>query len=298
MNRKALIPGLTTIVIWSSGFAGISASLQGGFTSGHLVLFRFIVASLTLLILAFLSRNSFRLPDKKDIIRIVILGWIGITIYHLGITFGQQTVTAGTAGMVIGASPIFTTLIAIWFLKERLDWFGWIGLFGGFIGLFLITLGTSGDGFSFSGGIGLIFIAAIATSIFFVFQKPLLIKYRPLELTAYFTWAGTLPMFVFFPGLIENIQTATIQANLSAIYVGVFPAAIAYITWSSTLALGDASKISSLMYLEPVLAIFIAWIWLNELPNLLSLIGGTIAITSVFTVNYIGERKRRKELYR
>ncbi|MFP3381792.1 EamA family transporter, partial [Bacillus sp. SIMBA_069] len=76
--------------------------------------------------------------------------------------------------------------------------------------------------------------------VFFVFQKPLFSRYNPIELTAYFTWIGTIPFFIFFPGLFQEIQQATMEGHLSAIFVGIFPAAIGYVTWAIALSLGKA----------------------------------------------------------
>lgn len=298
MDRKTFLFALFTVIIWGSGFAAIKASILGGFASGNLVLFRFLIASLVFLIYAFVTRATFQLPHKNDILRIAILGVIGITIYHVGVTFGQQTITAGTTAMIIGTAPVFTTLIAIFILKEKMEWFGWIGLGIGFIGITLITIGASpGEVFVLSKGIIIVFISAISASVFFVYQKPLFQRYGPIELTAYFTWAGTIPMFIFLPGLWDNIQRATLEANLSAIYVGVFPAAVCYAAWAIASSQGDVSKLAPMLYLEPVFAVLIAWIWLNELPSLLSITGGIIAVSSVAIVNIIGHKVRRHERY-
>lgn len=206
MNKKAFLLAIFTVFIWGSTFASISASLQGGYSAGHLILFRFIIASFIFIILAFIPQMRFSLPKKEDVLPIFALSWIGISIYHVCVTFGQLTITAGTAGMLIGSAPIFTTIIAVVVLKERIGTFGWIGLGFGFIGITIIGLGTGESSFDISPGVFLVIIAALATSIFFVFQKSLLTKYTPIELTAYFTWAGTLPFLVFAPGLIEDIS--------------------------------------------------------------------------------------------
>lgn len=289
---KAYIMAFITVMIWGSTFAAIRVSLHGGYEPGHLVLIRYFIASVIFILYALWPGVRFRLPKKEDLIKITLLGWIGISVYHIGVTFGEQTVSAGTAGMLIGSAPVFTAIIAVFVLKERLDLRGWVGLFIGFIGIVIITIGTSDSSFTISKGAILVIMSAVATSIFFVFQKPLFKRYSPIELTAYFTWAGTLPFFFFSPGAIETIQYATAEANLTALYVGIFPAAIAYVTWAIALSLGNASSISSILYIEPVIAIVVSWFWLRELPSSLSLIGGIIAISGVLVVNGVGKHRR------
>ncbi|MRH41749.1 EamA family transporter [Aquibacillus halophilus] len=292
MNKKALLFALITITIWGSTFAAIRASLHGGYSPGHLVLTRFLIASAIFAGYSMLPNAHFKIPRKDDFFRILILGLIGISTYHIALTFGEQTVSAGTAGMFIGTAPIFTALIAVLVLKERLGIIGWVGLGIGFTGIIIITLGTSNSSFQVSNGAYLVMLAALATSVFFVFQKPLYARYKPIELAAYFTWAGTLPMLFFAPGLFGTIQQATMEANISALYTGIFPAAIAYALWGTALSLGKASSVTSTMYIEPVIAIVVAWIWLKEFPSTLSIIGGTIAIASVIVVNLVGKKRR------
>ncbi|MCJ8009358.1 DMT family transporter [Lederbergia wuyishanensis] len=285
MNAKALLMALFTVIIWGSTFAGIRVSLNGGYSPGHLVLVRYFVASALFIVYALWPGVKFRLPQKKDLLKILILGWIGISVYHIGVTFGEQTISAGTAGMLVGSAPIFTAIIAAIVLKERLGLFGWLGLSIGFIGIILITLGTAGSSFTISEGAFFVLISAFATSVFFVFQKPFLTRYKPIELTAYFTWAGTIPFLIFAPGFFQTIQHATLEASLTAIYVGVFPGAIAYVMWAIALSLSKASSITSVLYLEPAIAILVAWMWLQEFPSILSLIGGIVAISGVLIVN-------------
>jgi len=289
LHIKALLLGLLTVLIWGSTFAAISFSLQGGFSAGHLLLFRFVVASIIFVIIALIPSQKFRLPDKQDIWKIALLGVIGISGYHICATFGQLTISAGTSGMLIGSGPIFTTIFAILILKERLSIAGWIGLAFGFIGISLIAFGSGDTAFGVAPGVFLTILAAIATSIFFVYQKPLFKKYTAIELTAYFTWVGTIPLLIFAPGFLHTVQTISLEVTATAIYMGIFPTAIAYLTWAYALSQSKASSISSILYLEPVIAIIVAWIWLSELPKSISIIGGIIAISSVLLVNFYGK---------
>lgn len=295
VNKRALLFASVAVIIWASAFTGVRASLLGGYTPGHLALVRCLLASAVFILYYFIPGVRFKLPKKEDIIRILFLGWLGISAYHICLTFGIQTITAGTASMILGATPVFTAIIAVIFLKEKMELFGWIGLSIGFIGIVVITIGSSGPDVSISGGSLLVLVATIATAVFFVFQRPLFANYHPIDLTAYFTWAGTLPMFIFFPGLTESIKASTTEAHIAALFVGVFPAAIAYAIWAMALSLGSASTVTTMLYVEPAIAIVIALLWLREWPNTLSLIGGAIAITSVFIVNIIGRKRQRQK---
>lgn len=291
MNTKAFITALFAVLIWGSSFAAIRVGLQGGYSAGHLILIRYLIASGIFIVYALLPGVKFRLPKKEDLLKILVLGWIGISIYHLGVTFGEQTVSAGTTAMLIGSGPIFTALLAAVILKERLGKWGWVGLVIGFAGIVITTLGTSGPSLTISKEAFFILVAALATSVMFVYQKPLLKRYTSIELTAYFTWAGTLPFFIFFPGILQDIQQASIQTNVIALYIGIFPTAIGYATWAIALSAGKASTVSSMLYLEPVVAIIVAWFWIHEWPNTLSLIGGIIAISGVIVVNMKGKKR-------
>jgi drug/metabolite transporter (DMT)-like permease len=293
LNTKAFSLALFSILIWGSSFAAIRVGLQGGYDAGQNVLVRFLIASLLFLIYAVWPGTKFRLPYKSDIIRILILGWIGISVYHIFVTFGMENISAGTAGMLVGSGPIFTALIARFILKERLTGLGWLGLAIGFAGITVIAFGSAGASLTLNTGALLVIVAAFASAIFFVFQKPLLAHYSAIELTAYFTWAGALPFLIFSPGLVDTIQHATLEAHFATVYVGIFPAAIAYVTWATALSMENASAVSSLIYLEPAVAILVAWLWLQELPTGLSLLGGAIAISGVLTVSLLGRQLRK-----
>jgi drug/metabolite transporter (DMT)-like permease len=288
LQMKTLLAVAVTLVFWSSAFAGIRAGLFGGYSPGHLVLLRFLSASLVFVVYALVRKV--KVPERKDWPRVIGLGVCGISIYHIALTFGEMTVPSGTASLLIAAAPAITALIAAVVLGERLSGTGWFGILLGFAGIALITFG-SGEHPGFTKGALLILLSALATSIFFVFQKPLFARYSAIDLTAYFTWTGTVPMLVFLPGFWHDVTHATAAATGSGIYIGVFPAAIAYVAWAIALSSGKTAGVTSSLYITPVLAILIGWIWLGEIPTALSIIGGMVALVGVIIVNLWGSRK-------
>jgi len=283
------------LLLWASAFAGIRAGLRltpaglpgsDGYGPGELALLRFGTASIVLALFAVATRM--RLPDLADIPKIGLAGFLGITVYHVALNFGEVTVNAGAASMLISAGPVFTALLSVLFLRERLSPLGWTGIFLAFAGVSLIAL-SGGKGLQFSPGALLILLSAAVAAIYSILSKQSLRRYRAIEFTCYSIWAGTLPMLVFLPSLLRRFTVAAPPATFAVIYLGIFPAAIAYVLWNYALARMPASLLSSFLYLSPVIASLIAWVWLGELPALLTMVGGGIAIVGVILVQTKGQ---------
>jgi drug/metabolite transporter (DMT)-like permease len=272
------------IVLWASAFAGIKAGLVS-YTPGQLALLRFLVGSATLAVYALVTRM--RLPAVRDWPGLAAAGLTGFTLYHVALNYGEVRVSAGAASLIIAAVPIFTAVLAAFFLGERLKVIGWVGVVVSFAGVVIITLGQ-GRGVAFDPYALLIVAAAVGSSVYFILQKPYLARYTPLELTAYTMWAGTVPMLVFAPGLVRALPVAAPAATLSVLYLGVFPAAVAYLGWSWALARTPATITASFLNVSPVIAILIAAVWIHEVPTVLSVVGGVIAVGGVVLVNTKG----------
>jgi drug/metabolite transporter (DMT)-like permease len=191
MDARLSIAVIAAVFFAASAFPGISAGLEG-YSPGHLALLRFVVASFALAIYAVFS--GMRLPAARDLPAVVLAGFLAFTAYNVLLGYGQTSVPAGTASLLIASIPAFTALWAVVFLEERLGVKGWTGIVVSFLGVALISFGK-GEGFGADPGALLVLLAALSASGYFALQKPYLERYGAFEFTAYAIWAGTLMFY-------------------------------------------------------------------------------------------------------
>ncbi len=284
-TSRTLFALALTLVLWASAFAGIRAGLRA-YSPANLAILRFLIASSVLAIYAAVAH--FRRPMLRDVPGLILTGCIGITFYNLALNYGETRVTAGAASMLIASVPIFTALFARFWLHEKLSVMGWIGVFVSFAGIVLIASGESG-GIHLSLQALIILAAAITSAVYMILQKQYLARYSALEFTAYSIWFGTALMLPFGSGLLATVKSAPVAATLAIVYLGIFPGALAYVGWAYVMSHGAAGRTSTLLYVIPVFAIIIGWLWLGEVPRLLTFAGGAVALIGVCMVNMLGK---------
>jgi drug/metabolite transporter (DMT)-like permease len=100
-----------------------------------------------------------------------------------------------------------------------------------------------------------------------------------------FGWLFTsVWLFGFGPGLSEIPQLST-RGWGNILVLGIFGSGLAYIAWFDALREIPASRLSAFIYIEPLVTVVVAAIWINETITAASLIGGAIIILGVYLVN-------------
>ena len=288
-DARVLLALGATVFFWASAYAGIRDALQA-FEPGQVALARLLVAAVVLALYAVATRM--RMPEIRDLPVVLLAGLLAFAVYHVALNYGEITVNAGAAGVLIATAPVFTALLAATFLGERLRPMGWAGMAVSFAGAALISV-DEGGGLALDPGAFLILLSAVCVSVYFVFQRPYLAKYGALAFTTYAIWAGTVCMLPYLPGLFLQSLTAPTGTSLVLVYLGLFPTALGYVTYAYAMSRMNASAAVSFLYLIPVLAYLIGWVWLGEAPTSLSVLGGLLALAGVVLVNRRGPEQAR-----
>lgn len=279
VTKVALI---TAIILWASAFVGIRVGLKG-YSPGSLALLRFLIASLCMALI-YWRRTPKTVFKRKDLYFILLFGVLGIGCYNVFLNYGELHISAGIASFIISQSPLISMLCAVTFLGETFNPYALIGILISIVGVGLITLCQVTH---VTYGIGMIFIllATIVSGLYSVLQKSFLKKYHAFDVTVFIIWGGTLALLIFIPQLLHDIKTASANATIAAVYLGIFPAAIAYVAWSYALSAIPASRCVSFLYFMPVIATLLGWLCLGEVPAMLSLVGGVVALLGVWVAN-------------
>jgi len=277
---KSAVAALITVSLWASAFPAVKYLLDY-YSPTSIMVLRFLIASLT--IIAVIIVKKVRMPEKKDLPLFALSGFLGIFLYSWLFITGVNTVPSGVSSFLIASAPVFATLFSIAILKEKVKLLSWMGIAVSFCGLIIVTASQM-SGFTMNIGVILLVGASISTSLYTVIQRHLTKKYTPFEAAAYSVLFGTVPMLIFLPGLIREMPNTPLAVNIIPLYLGIFPAAIAYLSWSYAISKArSTAHVTMFLYLVPFIATLLAFLWLGEGITPFAFIGGIIIILGMLT---------------
>ena len=215
-------------------------------------------------------------------------------MYFILFNLGLLTLNSSEGSVICATSPIITAVLVFYIYKEKINILGWGMILTAFIGVVLLLFWDSlfGDSQGLAGGIGALwmFLCAAVFALYNVLNRVLGNKgYSAMEIVTWSAVFGALEMIVFLPGTISEMAAATAGANLSALYLGLFPSAISYYFWGRAITLSSrTSEATNYMFITPLIASVIAMIMLREIPGAGTFAGGIIIIASVIVFSTKG----------
>jgi drug/metabolite transporter (DMT)-like permease len=278
LDRWAVAAAATTMVLWGSAFVSIRDAAPH-FSPGALALGRLVVGVLVLGLFWAVRRQG--LPRKAAWPGIIASGILWFGLYMVALNWGEETVDAGTAALIIGVGPILIALVAGWLLKEGFSTRLLAGIAVSFAGAAVVGFAVSDGGSSSVTGVLLCLVAALGFAGGVICQKFALRHATPLQATTFGTGVAVLACLPFAGTLLQELSAAPLSGSLHIVYLGVFPTALAFTTWAYALSRIPAGKLSVSTYVVPAVAVVLSWTLLGEAPTWLSFVGGAMCLAGV-----------------
>ncbi len=310
IRAKAYLYLSATTVIWGVAAVVIKTTLDY-LPPFSFLFYRYLINIAVFLpfFLVWLHKENFKLTDVKKLIFWGLLQSASLILIFVGF----DLTTAAEGAFLSSLSPIFIVMGSGLILKEVITRQEKIGFFITVVGATIIMVEPLlGINYSQIGqhliGNGLTFLFSLVYAGIFIFSKEIINrKHQPIEMVFYMIITGvvmfwplaaweqfslqsqSLPQvnllesmilgFNFLAKLITNLPPA---AWFGLIYMSIFSTLIANWTSNHGLKLIEASEAAPFTYLQPIVAVVLAWIVLSENINLYFIVGAVITLIGLY----------------
>jgi len=281
VKRGALAAGLVAVVLW--GLAPVATRAAVAHLAPlPLLTLRLIAAALVLLPWAW---PVFRRLRARSAGRLAAAGLLGLVGYNLLVTLGLRWLPAATAGLLLATEPVWILVLGRVFLGERGGLRAWLGSGVALAGVAVLAgpgAVTGAGGYRALAGIGLVLAATLAFAGYTIALRPLSERLGAVPATAASTVAGALPYLAFtgtLPGAGLGHLSPAVWGELAFLALGSTVAGM--LLWNVAVLSGGAARVSLLLYLEPVVSVLGAAVFLGERVGLVTLGGGALILAGV-----------------
>ena len=270
MTRRAWTQLITVSALWGAVYPLIEVALRD-FSPTVIVFGRVALAALMLTPLA-IKRDALR-PLWRRPRAIIETVLVQSTVPLLLLTFGQQYVSAGLAGILVGAQPLFVALLAIKYAPDQRPhgWKGGLGILIGLVGLIMLFGEDLVGHTAVIGGV-LILGAALcyAAGTIMIFRRhadaqPLGVATSAMLVT---TAAVLVPASLALPA-----HPPSLAATTSLVVLGLACTGATLAVFYTLIATAGPARAALAFYLSPAFAIALSAVLLGQWPSTVALLG-------------------------
>lgn len=265
--------------IWGSSFLFMRIAVPE-FGPFALILVRVAVATVFLLPIAIL------LKQHRGILthwRVILFAAIANTALPFTLlSYSTLHLNAGIASVLNAMVPIFTPIVAFFWLRQGLSWMVVIGILSGFIGVYLIAQNGNAAGQTEIKLLPILtgVLASVSYAIAANFTVRYLTKIKPLTIAAGGQLFATIILLPFGLYFWPDSEVST-SSWLSAVMLGVLCTGIAFIIFYHLISQVGSSLAVLVTYITPLCGILLGYLFLNETIGLQSAIGGGFIVLGI-----------------
>ncbi|MCD4814751.1 EamA family transporter [bacterium] len=283
MRKSGLIYLLTIYIVWGSTYLAMRVGIAPG--SGFTVFFfgaaRCLIACILLVGLAALT-SGFVFPKPKEFAKLAGTGlamWIGA---HGLVLWSEQYVASGFAAVAVSAVPLWVLIISMILDKAlpRISHVLYIGI--GFVGVGVLMFPEL-QSQRIGSVLALVYLVA-ATVVWAACAVYL--KRKPIRLPA-FTISAWQHLFgglgFLLIGILrqEPVPAPTNEAMAALVFLVIFGSIIAFTSYIKVLTLLPTELVTTNTYVNPVIAVFLGWLILDEVITLWTVLAIGLVVFSI-----------------
>lgn len=252
-----------------------------------------------ILVVGYFFIKGYRIPDIKTLLQLALIGLIMLGIGNGLMNWGEQTVPSGLASILAALNPLCLAFFSLLLIRgARLSVEVIVGLIIGLAGIFVIFYPLLSQeihaGFGF--GVGLILAAVLGWSSGSVLAAGKKFTLNILYVCGWEFLFGGIGLLIASLAMGETIPltAVTTQSWLSIGYLVVVGSLLGFMAYQYALKHLPTTQVAIYGYINPVVAIFLGWLLLDEHLNWHILIGVVITLSGVFVVQRSFYRTKRK----
>jgi RarD protein len=264
VKKRGLFEMIGATFIWGSvPLMGIFSNMP----SGVFVFFRVLFA------FPFIFYFAIKRSSVKEFLKLkpfwpLFLSGVMLGINWVFFFWAFNYTDVASVVVIYYAGPIISLILAVMFLKEKINIFIIISIILAFIGVIV-----SSGGFSMNKGAFIALFAAISYGFLGFFSKIATMHHKASAVTA---WQILISIFITLPFLFINEWHLSMQGVIIALITGVVHTALALFLWYDALNYIKVSIASILQYLDIVFSMILAYIFLQQIPGINQIIGAVL----------------------
>lgn len=283
-ERKIYLAYLAVCIIWGSTYLAIRIGVSE-FPPTLFAGIRFLAAGA--LMFAFSVYKGLKLPANfSEAMKISVVGLFLLLGGNGCVVWAETRVNSGVASLLVATVPLFMVLIELFLPnRPRLNLKGWIGLLVGFGGVGLLVFPNSQGSSSDIFGIILLLIGAFSWAMGSVYSKSFKATSSIIPNIAIQMLAGGLGLLIAGTCFGEFSKLNVTSKGLGAIlYLIFFGSIIGYSCYVYILQKWPAAKAGTYAYVNPLVAVILGALILNETFSLSVVISTVVILGGVILV--------------
>lgn len=224
-------------------------------------------------------------PSQRDLLKLCLLGFLGISVPYVTIMLGMEHSSATNASIIFATNPALTNGLAVLIYKVRLSKYEMLGIVASFLGLLIVfTQGSLAHLFSFSLSFSDLFLLVnvVSVAIFNIIGQSVMEKFSSLVSSVYALIFGTI---LLIPLATRELAASGLHLSwlawLIVIYMGCLVTGVAFFFNLEGINQVGSGKASIFSNLQQVFSILLGVILLGERLALYHWIGIALVVSGI-----------------